>query len=222
MQRFVVGSAFTRLRLALSLKVQHSPVMSVFSNASHSSTRASSTVSKFASKFASKSASIGAPYAARIKFDFAVWEDFKHHNGRIQYYFYGKMLGHGGVRFRIPNSDTTAQAELLVGTFRGEKKWFVCVKKIKTTEWKPTSEGDVEVSKYDWHVGAMLHMVHRFSQDEFQDYHVLSRSCNHWKRKVVRYMRENGPPDDYIIPSNLDDLIRQLLNKEVDLDIVHH
>ena len=207
LQRFVVGSTFTRFRLALSLKVQHSPVMSVFSSASHYST-------SNADKFTSITTSY--PYAGYIKVQFAVWEDFKNYKGKIQYYFFGTRFGHGGVCFRMQDSDTTAKAELIVDKFQGEDKWFIYV---KTTEWRPTSENEVEVSKYDWHVAAMLHEAHRFSRDVFKDYHKLYNNCNHWKIKVVRYMREKGPPNDR---SHLDDVIRQLLNEGVVLEIVHH
>ena len=57
LQRFVVGSAFTRFRLPLSLKVQHSPVMSVFSNASHSSTSIADKFTKITTWY---------PYAAYL------------------------------------------------------------------------------------------------------------------------------------------------------------
>ena len=206
LQRFVVGSAFTRFRLPLSLKVQHSPVMSVFSNASHSSTSIADKLTKITTWY---------PYAAYIKFQFAVWEDFKNCKGKIQYYFYGRRFGHGGVCFRFQDSDTPAKAELIIDKF--QDKWFI---HVKTTEWRPRSENEVEVSKYDWHIGAMLHEAHRFSRDVFEDYHILFNNCKHWKKEVVRYMREKGPQNDNDL-SHLDDIIRQLFKEKAVLDIVH-
>ena len=206
LQRFVVGSAFTRFRLPLSLKIQHSPVMSVFSNASHSSTSIADKFTSITTRY---------PYAAYIKFQFAVWEDFKNYKGKIQYYFFGRRFGHGGVCFRFHESDIPAKAELIIDKFQGEDKWFI---HVKTTEWRPRSENEVEVSKHVWHVGAMLHVAHRFSQGKFRNYHKLCNNCNDWKKEVVRYMREKGPLKDL---SQLDDIIRQLFNEGAVLDIVH-
>lgn len=197
LQRFVVGSAFTRFRLPLSLKVQHSPVMSVFSNASHSSTSNADKFTSITTRY---------PYAAYIKFQFAVWEDFKNYKGKIQYYFFGRRFGHSGVCFRFHDSDTPPTAKLIIDKFQGEDKWFI---RVKTTEWRPRSENEVEISKHDWHVGAMLHVAHRFSQ---------GNNCNHWKKEVVRYMREKGPLKDL---SQLDDIIRQLLKEGVVLEFHH-
>lgn len=203
LQRFVVGSAFTRFRL---LKVQHSPVMSVFSNALHSSTSIADRFTGITTRY---------PYAAYIKFQFAVWEEFKNYEGKIQYYFFGRRFGHGGVCFRFHESDIPAKAELIIDKFQEEDKWFI---RVKTTEWRPRCENKVEVSKHNWHVGAMLHVAHRFSQGKFRNYHKLCNNCNDWKKEVVCYMREKGPLKDLC---QLDDIIRQLLKEGVVLEFHH-
>ena len=220
MQRFVVRGALTRWHLKRSVGRTHSPVMSVFRNAVHPSTADSSNTRKYTSVATSKY-----PYSGHINLHFLVWEEFRNHKGKIQYYYFGKSFGHGGVCFRIPDSDTIAQAGLVLDddAYQGKRRcWSVLVKKTMTTEWKPESEDDVKVSEYDWHIGAMLHMAHKFAK-EFKDYNMLYNNCKHWKWRIVDYMRKNGPPNDFSrMPiSHLDDLIRQLLNKGVCLDIFH-
>ena len=137
------------------------------------------------------------------------------YKGKIQYYFFGRRFGHSGVCFRFHDSDTPATAKLIIDKFQGEDKWFI---RVKTTEWRPRSENEVEISKHDWHVGAMLHVAHRFSQGKFRNYHKLFNNCNRWKKEVVDYMREKGPLMDL---SQLDVMIRQLLKEGVVLDLHH-
>ena len=84
------------------------------------------------------------PYASIVKFQFDVWENFKDYEGKVEYYFFGRMLGHGGVCFRIPGTDTVAQAELVVSeldAYHGEMRWYILVQTTK--KWKPQHNDDV-------------------------------------------------------------------------------
>ena len=112
-------------------------------------------------------------------------------------------MGHGGVCFRIPGTDTAAQAELVVSeldAYHGEMRWYILVQMTK--KWKPQHNDDVQVSKYAWHTGTVLHVVHNFA-NVFQQYHMLFNNGNKWKTKVVTYMRNNGPPKNLTGPNCL-------------------
>ena len=159
------------------------------------------------------------PYAPHVKFQFDVWEKFKDYEGKVEYYLFGRMLGHGGLCFRIPDTDTIAQAELVVSeldAYHGQMRWYILVK--KTNKWKPKSEADVQISKHAWHAGTVLHMAHKFAQ-VFKSYHALFNNCNAWKKKVVAYLRENGPPKNLMRPNCLEDLIRQCKKEGVALEV---
>lgn len=146
-----------------------------------------------------------------VKFQSEVWKKFKDYEGKVEYYYFGGGLGHGGLCFRIPDSNTVAQAELTVREVKvgdePEKKmrWYVLVRLSK--EWKPKHNEKVHTSTYSWHVGTVLFMVHNFAK-KFKNYNMLCNNCNDWKKGVVDEMRKMGPPR-LQRPKTLDELIEQ-------------
>ena len=159
-------------------------------------------------------------YAPIIELQYKVWEDFKDYEGKVEYYFFGRKLGHGGLCFRIPNTDTIAQAELVVSKrkeYNQEMRWYILVKKSK--KWIPNSEDEVQVSEHAWHAGTVLHMGHNFAK-VLKKYHMFFNNCNTWKRNVVAYMRDEGPPENITKPSCLDDLMKQCKEEGVSLTVV--
>ena len=158
------------------------------------------------------------PYAPLVKFQFDVWENFKEYEGKVEYYPFGRMLGHGGLCFRIPDTDTIAQAELVVSeldAYHGETRWYILVH--KTTKWKP-GEDEVQVSEHAWHAGTVLYMIHNFAK-LFKNDHMLFNSFNAWKRKMVAYMRDNETPKNLTKPNCLEDVMGQCKEEGVSLEI---
>ena len=146
------------------------------------------------------------PYAPLIRFQTDVWRQFKDHEGKLQYYFYKGENSHGGICFRIPNSNVVAQGELMVSNLReykGERRWYVLCRKSKG--WRPDSDDDVKTSEHCWHIGSVLQILHVFAK-KFGDYNVCCNDCNTWKKKVVEYMRNEGPKGDVKRASRLEDL----------------
>lgn len=148
----------------------------------------------------------------RIELQFDVWEGFKNHHGKVEYYFFGGGTKHGGLCFRIPKQDVVAQAELVVHQFDKETKWFVL---CREGEWRPKEE-KIYMSTYDWHMGTILKVAHDFAKF-FKNYHTYFNNCNDWKYKLVEYMRENGPPDVQI-PNSLEELM--ILAKDFGTELI--
>lgn len=191
-----------------------SPIMGALYSVAHPSEVSSNVVKSMWAAAYSKY-----PYASIVKFQFDVWENFKDYEGKVEYYFFGRTLGHGGVCFRIPGTDTAAQAELVVSeldAYHGEMRWYILVQTTK--KWKPQHNDDVQVSTYAWHTGTVLHMVHNFA-NAFKQYHILFNNCNKWKTNIVTYMRDNGPPKNLTRPNCLEDLIRQCKKQGVSLEV---
>ena len=64
-------------------------------------------------------------------------------------------------------------------------RWYILVQTTK--KWKPQHNDDVQVSKYAWHTGTVLHVVHNFAKvlerhvhtlimDHLHNHHPLSES----------------------------------------------
>ena len=146
---------------------------------------------------------------------FSVWQNFKNYHGKVEYYFFGGGLRHGGVCFRIPKQDVVAQAELVLGMPGGaEIKWFVLCRKGK---WKPKEEDEIYISTYDWHSGTVLKVAHDFAKT-FKTYHALFNNCNDWKHKVVEHMRKEGPPNVQR-PNSLEELMHLAKKLGTDLSV---
>ena len=146
-------------------------------------------------------------YYPLVKLQFAVWQAFKMHEGKVEYYLFGGGMKHGGICFKSIQTGAVGQAELVYSKIeecKGERKWYVM---CREGTWEPSPGTKVHTSEHAWHVSTVLYMCHQFS-GYFKTYHALFNDCNSWKNNIVEHMRSNGPGNIKMVNS-LEELIHR-------------